>query len=54
MYTRLTLFLMRVTLASLLGVGNYLTNHFAIYICLARFRMGVELATPAFCGLKII
>ena len=40
-------------IARLLEVINYLNNYFAIYTCLTRFRIRVELASPAW-GLRII
>ena len=38
----------------LLEVKNYLNNYFAMYTCLTRVRIRVELASPAYCGLRII
>ena len=38
----------------LLGVGNYLSNHFAMHACLARIRMVVELASPVYLALIVI
>ena len=38
----------------LLGVKNYLNNYFAMYICLTRFRIRVELASTAYLGSSII
>ena len=38
----------------LLGVQNYLNNYFAMNTCLTRFRIRVELASPAYLGLCII
>ena len=38
----------------LLGVKNYLNNYFAMYTCLARFRVGVKLASPVYLELIII
>ena len=36
------------------GVKNYLNNYFAMYTWLTRFRIRVELASPAYLGLSII
>ena len=38
----------------LLGVRNYLNNYCAMYKCLMRSRIRVELASPAYMGLGII
>ena len=38
----------------LVGVKNYLNNHFAMYTCLMRFRKWMELASPAYMGLRVI
>ena len=37
-----------------LGVRNDLNNYFAMYKCLTRSRIRVELASPAYSGLRII
>ena len=38
----------------LLGVKNYLNHYFAMYICLTRFRIRVEVTSPAYWELRII
>ena len=38
----------------LLGVKNYLNNNFAMYTCLTRFLIRVELESPGKLGLRII
>ena len=37
----------------LLGDRNYINNYFAMYTCLTRFRIRVELASPAYLGFRI-
>ena len=32
------------------GVKNYLNHYFAMYACLARYRMRVKVASPAYTG----
>ena len=36
----------RVSNPRRLGVKNYLINYFAMYTCLTRFRIRVDLASP--------
>ena len=48
MYTRGT------CIPDLLGVKNYLNNYFVIYTRLTRSRIRVDLASPAYLGLRII
>ena len=38
----------------LLEIKNYLNNYFAMYTCLTRFRIRVNLASPAYFRLRII
>ena len=38
----------------LLGVKNYLNNHFAMYSCLSSSRIRVYFVSPAYLGLCII
>ena len=38
----------------LLGVKNYLNNYLVMYKRLTRSRIRVELASPAYMGLRII
>ena len=47
MFTRLTRSRIRVE-DELLGVRNYLNKHFAMYTCLTRSRIHVELASPIY------
>ena len=55
MYTRLTLPYTRGTrIPHLLEFKNYLNNYYAMYKRLTRSRIRVELASPAYLGLRII